>query len=214
MLLTIFAANAPTGRFLVSQALANGIQVTAFDRQIDFFIDLDNRSKTLTAVKGYVFDESDVKKALRQADAVVSLIGGGTDGTDRSRSLGTRNIVQQMEKAGIKRLIALAGTPVLDSAADDIPYLMDEPDFPQENLPLAQEYLSVLQLLEHSPLAWTLICPPAILDENGQQQYLTSAAQLPSPDKAAITAGDLADCILQEIMHPRYIRQRVGISRI
>lgn len=214
MTITIFGANSPAGRFLVAQALANSMHVTAFDRQIDYFIDLDNRSNMLTATKGYVFDEGDVKDALKGADAVVSLLGGGKNGADRARSLGTHNIIQQMEKAGMKRLIALAGKPILDAGEEDAKYLMDTTDFPQDEMPLAHEYLSILTQLEASALGWTLVCAPRIADEEGKQQYITSASHAPIPDKDVIAAGDLADCILKELIHPRYLHQRVGISRI
>lgn len=214
MRVTIFGANSMAGRMLVAQALANGFTVNAFDRQVDHFIDLDNRSNALTATRGYVFDASDVLKAVKGADAVVALLGGGKDGTDKTRSLGTRNIVEQMRKADVTRFIALGGYPILDSAEEGVDYIMDSPDFPHEQMPLAQEFLAVWQQLRESELQWTLFCPSLVTEEEGKRQYITSADHAPVPDKGQVAAGDLADSMLKELTHPKYLHRRVGISRI
>ena len=42
------------------------------------------------------------------------VIGGAMDGTDKSRSLGMKNIVQQMQRAGVDRIISVGGLGILD----------------------------------------------------------------------------------------------------
>ena len=210
MHITVFGATSITGKQLVLQALAKGWQVTAFDRDVRSLIDKDLRTQGLHAIKGYVFDSGNIAEALQQADAVVSLIGGGLDATDHSRSLGTRTIIQQMEKRGLQRIIALGNYGVLD-AGDR--YILDTPDYPAVLHNVAQEYLLVYQFLASSSLNWTLVCPAKILDENGKRQYRTAAATPPAPDTGEIAAGDLADFILNELSNEAFLRQRVGISR-
>jgi putative NADH-flavin reductase len=211
MKLSILGATGMIGHALVEKALARGFTVTAFGRNVEDLIDKDNRNDNLHAVKGYVFDESDVLKAVKGADAVISAIGGSSEVTDKSRSLGMKNIIKQMDKAGVKRILALGNVGVLNADADH--YVLDSPDYPQELRNVGQEHLLAYLFLEASSLDWTFVCPPAILAEDGNRQYITSADFLPQPDKQEIAVGDLADYILNEISENQYVHHRVGISR-
>lgn len=210
MNITVFGATGMVGRRLVNLALARGYQVTAFDRNIDEWIDTDNRNDGLNAVKGYVFDESDVLKAVKNAHAVLSVIGGAMDGTDKTRSLGMKNIIRQMEKAGVKRIVALGDSGVLN--ADENTYLFDQPDFPYEKKELSQEHLRALHLLESSSLDWTFVCPDVVSDRDGNGQFTTNDNYSPANAHAEIAAGDLADFMLTEITANLHLYQRVGIS--
>ena len=70
--------------------------------------------------KGYVFDEQDVFEAINGSDAVISVLGGAFDGSDKTRSLGMKNIVKQMEKAGVKRIVAIGGPGVLNAGENKL----------------------------------------------------------------------------------------------
>lgn len=212
MNITLFGATGMVGKRLLDLALARGYYVTAFGRNVEQLIDKDQRDDHLHAVKGYVFDEGDVFNAVKNAHAVVSVIGGGTDGTDKTRSLGMKNIIRQMEKAGVKRIIALGGIGVLNGDLDT--YIFDTPDFPYELKEVSQEHLRALHLLESSSLDWTFVCPPTILDQEGSGQYITNDNYPPEPDNSEIAAGDLADFMLTEITANLHLYQRVGISRV
>lgn len=210
MHITVFGATTLTGKRLVSQALAKGWKVTAFDRDVRSLIDKDLRNDNFHAIKGYVFDSGNIAEALQHADAVISVIGGGLDATDHSRTLGTKTIIQQMEKKGLRRIIALAGYGVLDNGSS---YILDAPGYPATLHNVGQQQLLVYQYLASSSLNWTLVCPTKILDEEGNRQYVIAAAQLPAPDNGEIAAGDLADFILRELTADEHLRQRIGISR-
>jgi putative NADH-flavin reductase len=210
MHITVFGANSITGKQLIIQALAKGWQVTAYDRDISSLIDKDLRTDELHAIKGYAFDHKGVSEALKNADAVVSLIGGGLDGVDHSRSLGNKNIIQQMEAAGIQRIIVLGGYGILD-AGDR--YILDTPDYPVSLQALGAELLRVYHSLQASSLNWTIVCPENIIDEDGNRQYLAADDQMPDAGKPGIAAGDLADFILQAISSDIYLKKRAGITR-
>lgn len=211
MKITIFGATGMVGKRVVTQALVKGFYVKAFGRNVEDLIDKDNRDKHLAAIKGYVFDESDVFQAVTNSDAVISVLGGALDGTDRSRSLGMKNIIRQMEKAGIKRIVGLGGIAILN--ADDNHYILDTPGYPKQYKLVGQEHLLAYLFLQSSSLDWTFVCPPTILDEDGNRQYITNADYLPEPNLNEIAAGDLADCLLNEMSERKFIRRRVGISR-
>ncbi len=210
MLITIFGATGQVGKRVTDQALAKGYRVRAFGRNVEHLLDKDNAS--FTSVKGYVFDEAEVFHAVKGCDAVISALGGAFDGTDKTRSLGIKNIIRQMQQAGVKRIVALGGMGILD--AGNHTYLMDAPGYPEMYLPVSREHLAAFQYLKESPLDWTFVCSPDILDKDATHQYITGTDHLPEPDRGKIAAGDLADCMLNELTLNRFIHHRVGISAL
>jgi putative NADH-flavin reductase len=212
MKITVFGATGMVGKMVISQALARGFYVNAFGRNVEDLIDKDHRNDFLSAMKGYVFDESSVFNAIKGSDAVISVLGGAMDGTDKSRSLGMKNIIRQMEKAGLKRIVALGGMGVLQEDANHL--LIDNPDYPEEFQMVGQEHLQAYQYLLASSLDWTFVCPPNILNKEATGLYHTSADYAPTPNYFEINAGDLAHCMLQEIIQPKFIHHRMGISRL
>ncbi|MBC7589073.1 MAG: NAD(P)H-binding protein, partial [Chitinophagaceae bacterium] len=114
MVITIFGATGQVGKRAVYQALAEGHTVKAFGRNVDNLIDEDLRNQNFEAIKGHVFDEADVLHAVTGSHAVLSTLGGSIDGIDKTRSLGMKNIIFQMQRAGVKRIVALGGSGVLN----------------------------------------------------------------------------------------------------
>lgn len=214
MILTVFGATGQVGHFVVMQALALGHQVRAFGRNITTLIDRDLNNDSLTALQGYIFSASDVAKALTGADAVISVLGGSFDGLDQARSLGMKNIVAQMQKTGVGRIVALGGMGVLNADEPEEGLLLDQQGYPEEYLPVGREHLLAYQYLVASDLDWTFICAPDIVNKAGNGQYITAANYTPKPNQYQITAGDLANCMLHCVEQKQYIKQRVGISRL
>lgn len=210
MNLTIFGATGMVGKQLVNQALFKGYAVTAFGRNIESLIDQDNRNPLLFARKGYVLDAKDVQEALRDADAVISVLGGAFDGSDQSRSLGIKNIVSQMKTLSISRIVALGGLGVLQ--ADENTLLLDSPDYPAEYLPVGQEHKKAWEHLKASGLDWTFFCPPNILEKEATGMYTTAVDYPPQPNAYHIHAGDLAMAMLKAVSEGQFLGQRVGIS--
>ena len=210
MVITVFGATGQVGSQVVTQALAKGYKVRAFGRNVENLIDKDLRDDNFEAMKGYVFDEKDVLNAVKNVDAVVSCIGGAVDGIDKTRSLGIKNIVHQMEKATVKRIVAIGGLGVLN--VDNETLLMDTPDYPDAYKPVSIEHLAAFKILEISTLNWTFICPPNILDKDFTGTYATIENIVPENNKGAINAGDLAACILKAIENNQFIKTKVGIT--
>ena len=114
MHITVFGATGQVGKRIVQQALNKGFFVTAFGRNVESLIDQDNLNEKLTAQKGYLFDEKDVAKAIDKADVIISVLGGTSDGSDKTRSLGMKQIITQMQKKCNNRRISLIITkPIL-----------------------------------------------------------------------------------------------------
>ncbi len=210
MRLTIFGATGMVGKHIVRHALASGHHVKAFGRNVESLIDYDLRNENFEAVKGYVFDENDVFDAVKGSNAVLSALGGSFDGTDKTRSLGIKNIVSQMEKAGVKRIVALGGLGILN--ADDNSLIMDKPTYPKEFLPVGKEHLQAYLYLKNSNLDWTIVGSPDLVEAEATGEYVTAADRPPTPNVGKINAGNLALFMVSEVAQNQYLHHRVGIS--
>jgi putative NADH-flavin reductase len=210
MVITVFGATGMVGKRVVSYALAKGYSVRAFGRNVTTLIDTALRDAKLDSIKGSVFDKDEVLKAVNGADAVISVLGGGADGVDKTRSLGMKNIVAQMQKAGIKRIVALGNSAVLSTP--DGQFAVNQPGYPQQYLAVGREHLDAYLQLDDAPLDWTFVCAPTINDEVETGLYITSDTYPPKPNKNFIAAGDLAHFIVDEAEKSQHLKQRVGIS--
>jgi uncharacterized protein len=208
MKLIIFGATGMVGKQLVMQALFNGHLVKAFGRNV-FTEDLP-KDDNLELVQGALFDGGQVYHAIKGCDAVLSALGGASDGTDKTRSLGMKNIVAQMEKAAVKRIIAVGGMGVLN--AGDTGLLIDEENYPPQYFAVGKEHQKAYEYLKASTLDWTFVCPPDLVDGEATGQFITRADYPPEPNKFKIFTGDLALFMLSELNKKEYSKQRVGIS--
>ena len=211
-MLTVFGATGPVGKRIITYALAKGYTVRAFGRNVTDLIDEDLREQKLEAIKGSVFDKEEVKEALTGADAVISVLGGGVDGVDKTRSLGIKVITTQMHETGVKRIVALGGSDVLSTASGE--FVLNQSDYPEEDVAVGKEHLQAYQYLNSTPLDWTFVCAPTIKDRDATNNYITTDIYPPSPDKEYIAAGDLAHFMVDEAVKSQHLKQRVGISAV
>lgn len=194
----------------MQMALNQGHHVTAFGRNVESLIDRDNSNALLTAQKGYLFNEKDVAKAIEHAEVIISVLGGASDGSDKTRSLGIKHIVEQMQKKGKRRIVALGGLGVLN--AEDNTLILHGEEYPEEYLAVGNEHLKAFETLLESNLDWTFFCPADIKDKEETGIYITSLNYAPEPNHFRINAGDLALEMLKAATQSEYIQQRVGIS--
>lgn len=208
MKLVIFGATGMVGKQLVQQALFNGDHVRAFGRNVyttDYL-----QTENLQLVQGALFDEAEVFNAIKGCDAVLSAIGGASDGTDKARTLGMKNIIKQMQKAGVKRIVGIGGLGVLNASENSL--LVDQEDYPAEYKAVGLEHKKAFELLSESDLNWTFVCPPNIINEGPTGHFVTNADYPPVQNKYKINAGDLAMFMLNEMVKNEFVKHRVGIS--
>ena len=208
MNLIVFGATGMVGKQLVQQALFKGHHVKAFGRNV-YTTDYLQPDK-LQLVQGALFDEGEVYNAIKGCDAVLSAIGGAMDGTDKARTLGIKNIIKQMQKAAVKRIVAIGGLGVLNANENSL--LVDEEDYPPEYKPVGLEHKKAYELLNESGLDWTFVCPPNIINEGPTGHYVTKANYPPEPNNYKINAGDLSMFMLNEMEKNEFVKHRVGIS--
>lgn len=97
MKLIIFGATGTVGKELVKQAVEKGYTVTAFVRNPEK-TQITNHSN-LTIHKGDVLNLTEVENALKNQDVILCALGDGKIG--KIRALGTKNIIEAMNKTGV-----------------------------------------------------------------------------------------------------------------
>ena len=150
---------------------------------------------------------------MLDADAVIVLFNNDHfEYTDKSRSIGIKNIIAQMLVKNISRVVILGGMGILN--AEDENLLMDSTEFPEKQKAISEEQLKAFELLSKSSLDWTYYCPSKIIDADETGHFITRENYLPTATAQSIYAGDLALSMIESITKNQFVRCRVGIANI
>ena len=211
MNLTAFGATGVVGREVVTQALDAGHNVRAYVRNP---AKLDLTHPNLTVIPGELTDRDAVRRAVRDADAVISALGPSLDRKATGMPLvdGTRTIVEAMQAEGVERYIGMA-TPSLRDPRDTRSLLgLVVPFMGRTFLKRAyRELLDMSQLVTGSPLNWTIA--RFTQPKDGERTGTVPAGFL-GQDKigAAITRADIAGFLLDQTTDTRFERAAPAIS--
>lgn len=108
MKVAIFGATGIVGRAVKKEALARGYDVTVLTRDA---ARVTEKSPNLHIVVGEVTDPDTVLKVVSGQDAVIQTLGIGGKGNGKPThfvSSAMKIVMKQMEKSGVKRLIAIS----------------------------------------------------------------------------------------------------------
>ena len=200
MKLTIFGATSSSGRLVLEKALAAGHEVTAFVRDPT---KLDVTNERLKVVAGDALNAAQVEKAISGSDAVLSTLGPkGKPAVMAARS--TRNIVDGMEKHGVKRLVlvSVAGISVpqdkrgVNLVSALIRFLLKDVFIDRENQ---------LKVLEESSLDWIAVRVPRLTDDPATGSVKAFFGNASPAMK--VTRADLADFMLKQLASDQWCRQ-------
>lgn len=208
MTVTIFGATSLVGSELITHAIVKGWKVKVFGRNVESLI--DRSDENFQVIKGYVFDPGEVKHALQGSDMVLSALGSSLSGTDKSRSLGAKNILAQMNALGITRVVSLGSRGILPDGHGHL--IMEDADFPPEMMPVTLEHRQAYTFLKDSGLNWTLVCPPAIVKRPADNNFITLAEM--ATDGTEVGSGNLALFMVEEAERVAYPCKRVSICDI
>ena len=202
----IFGATGTIGRQLVEQALEKGYAVTAFLRNPAKF---DLKHANLKTFQGDVLNSASVERAIAGQSAVICALGAGSKGTIRSE--GTKNIIQAMEKAGVRRLICLSSLGVGDSR-DTLNFVWKYIMF---GLLLRKAYADhgkQESYVEQSNLDWTIVRPGAFADGKVTGNYKHGSLSGDKAIKLKVSRADVADFMLKQLTDTTYLRKTPGLS--
>jgi uncharacterized protein YbjT (DUF2867 family) len=211
MNITVFGATGGIGKQLVAQALRHGHDVTAVVRDPSR-LPINNPALTVVTLPG-LEDPDLLVPALRGCDAVLSAIGprGRKDAAVASPC--TRTIVSAMQKAGVDRLVAVSAAPVGPVPAGDS-LLNRWLILPILTAVLRNVYADLTEMetgLARSPIAWTVVRPPKLVDAPLNSEYRTMLGGN-VPRGSSIARADVADLMLAALDQPATVRQAIGIA--
>jgi putative NADH-flavin reductase len=212
MKIAIFGATGFSGKVILKEALSKQHEVTILVRNKSA-INLD--AENLTVIEGNVLEKNIVAEVLKNCEAVIQCLGVGGKGDGKPTTFisdATKIIVEEMEKQQIKKLIAMSNVGAGNSISFQ-PWF-----FTKIILPYFMKWLNVLiddknrmePLIMNSELDWTIVRCPNIVDKTpkGKVHATLDGKGL----KLAVTLGDMAEFMVQQIMDASYSRQAPSIS--
>ena len=206
--ITVFGATGRTGLSIISLALTQGMEVTAYARQAAALKQWEGRIKV---VPGMLDDPDGIARAIEGADAVIIAFGPRKGGPQVFCANATQLIVAAMKAQKVGRLVCITGALIGEQYPSrglfyramrrllvrKVPHLMLDRD--------GQE-----TIVMNSGLDWTVFKPPRLM--NGAERPGTQVGpDLVIGPAARTTVGSLATAILGELLGSQFIRKAVFI---
>lgn len=203
MKILIVGATRGIGRQLLEQALASGHSVTALARNPQR---LAAQHERLRLLKGDILDPGSVAAAMTGQDAVCCTIGVKTPWEQAAVfAEGTRQLLQAMKKAGVRRLICVTGIGAGDSKGHG-GFLYDRIFYPLLLRAVYADKDRQESLIKASDVDWTIVRPGFLTNGplTGNYRVLT---ELTGITAGRISRADVAHFILKELESKRHLRQ-------
>jgi putative NADH-flavin reductase len=205
MRLLVFGASGKAGRRLVTDALAQGHDVTAFT-YLGFPGATPGRPRTLI---GDFRDRELVESSLADREAVLWAPGALVP-QESALSEGVRTLTSAMERRGPRRLIFLSSLNVAEChrrAALFSAILL----FRLFQGGAGREADTQERYVRESTLQWTIVRAGALSDRPSQGRYRVGFGAADIPPDATISYTDAARFMLGELTDARYVRATVGL---
>jgi putative NADH-flavin reductase len=205
MNIIIFGAAGGTGRVLTEQALAGGHIVTGFNRNPDA---LKLQHPNLTMIKGDIFDPAEVEEAIAGQHVVFCVLGVRPRDTTPVCSVGTKNIIQGMQKQGVKSLMVQSSFAVaaLDGGWREVPWLVPLLSLSRKERAMFMDHVRQEEFVRQSNLDWIIVRPSRLTDTPRTGVYRVGEHLYISPG-AHIARADVADFMLKQVCHDTYIHK-------
>lgn len=204
MKLLVIGASGGIGFELVNLALEQGHQVTALSRNVDRATYPRGEPEVIS---GDILDPGSVKRAVKGQDAVCTAIGiMPTFREVRVFSDGIKNVLGQMNNAGVRRLVAVTGIGAGESEGHG-GFLYDRMVRPLLLKTIYEDKNREEEIIATSATEWTIVRPGFLTNGplTGEYRVIT--------DLEGVTAGkisrkDTAHFILKELDSGAYIHRR------
>lgn len=207
----IFGGNGGIGKWAVEYALEAGYEVSVYLRNAS---KMENKDSRLNVFEGELVDRESVAQALRGQDVVVWCVGITMKYSYPTMySLeGHKVLLEEMKKAGVKRLIDWA-TPSVRFWRDKKSLLTLLPSF-LASIFLKQakkEMLEIASLVENSDLDWTLVRFVAPRNTPIGSEIKVSFGE--KRINFLISRADIAHFMIEQIQSREYIKSMPIIGR-
>ena len=206
MKLLVFGASGGTGRHVISQALAAGLNVAAFVRRTGSLAP----QRGLQIIEGNVGDAVAVSNALANRDVVISALGVGTPlKTDPIVRAGIDHIVRAMEVNAGRRLIYLSFIGVTASRTAAGPLIRYVARFPLRHEIADHEQKE--GRIQSSTIQWTIVRAPKLTDGPKSGAYRVGEAITAGSLFPRLSRADVADFLVKEALEARFPQTAVRL---
>ncbi len=208
--LLMVGATRGTGRILLHKALASGYEVTVLVRSPE---KLEVAHDKLHLVVGDATVYSDMERAVKGQDIVLSTLGAPAQDRTFVRTRSAENMVCAMEKLGVERLISLTSMGVR-SSRKILPWWLKYLVVPLVLRRTFADHTTQELCIEQSALQWTIVQPSSLTDEpaTGQYKHGKIARETARELTLTISREDVADFMLAQVHSSAYLRQIPGLS--
>ena len=208
MKLLIIGGTGGLGKELVRQALARDHEVTVMARNPSA---VSSEDYHLRVVRGDVLDAESLGRAVAGQEAVLNALG--TPSPRRPSTLleeGTKNIVEAMERQGVRRMVCVTilGTGDSGRRHGNLFYRLFVLGFFVS--PMLEDKERQEEVIRVSRLDWTIVRPPRYTDEPKSGGYRVIGDG--GGRVGRIGRADLADFVLDQLDDRSYVRRAVVVG--
>ncbi len=208
MKMAVVCANGKAGKWIVKEAMARGLDVTAVVRG-------ENRTEAKRALVKDLYDLT--AEDLKGFDVVVDAFGAWTPETLPQHSASLKHLCDILSGTDV-RLLVVGGAGSLYVNPEHTAQVMDGPDFPDVFKPLASNMGAALsELRRRDDVKWTYLSPAADFQADGERtgKYLLGGEELTlnGRGESVISYADYAIAMVDEAVSGNHIRQRISAVR-
>ncbi len=208
MKMAVVCANGKAGKWIVKEAMARGLDVTAVVRG-------ENRTEAKRALVKDLYDLT--AEDLKGFDVVVDAFGAWTPETLPQHSASLKHLCDILSGTDV-RLLVVGGAGSLYVNPEHTAQVMDGPDFPDAFKPLASNMGAALsELRKRDDVKWTYLSPAADFQADGERtgKYLLGGEELTLNERgeSVISYADYAIAMVDEAVSGNHIRQRISAVR-
>ena len=212
----VIGASSGSGLEAVKELVMQGHQVTAFSRNAS---KVTLTSETLQKIDGDAMNQDDVERAVQGKDAVIITLGinenplrvrfFGSAGTPlRIRSLGTKNVIQAMQKHEVSRLIVQTSYGVGETR--ELLGWKERIFFSLILAPQIQDTEVQEEVVRNSGLDWVLAQPVHLNDQSEDKEPFLSIDG--TVREMQVSRKQVAKALAKALTEKRFLGHSLSIS--
>lgn len=207
MKIAVIGGNGKTGSLIVKEALSRGLDVTAIVRKAG-----DDLGNAKVVIKD-LFDLS--YEDVKEYDVIVDAFAAWTEETMPLHQTSLKHLADILSGKE-NRLLVVGGAGSLYVNPEHTVRVMDDPNFPESFMALANNMGAALDALkQRDDVNWTYISPSANFVADGERTgtYRAGGEELlvNSKGESEISYADYAIAMVDEIEQGKHIKQRFTV---
>ncbi len=197
----VIGANGLTAQQVISRLIKQpNVQLSLFVRQASK-LHIVHDDKQINIFEGDAINMDDLRAAIQGQEIVISTLGG------MDLDIKTENIVKVMRELRVKRLIAISAGGIYDELSE--PFNSWDKQVVGYTRPTN---LRTAEVIEHSPLEYTILRPVWLTDKSSEEFQLTKKGEVFKGTETS--RASLGRFIANIVENPQlHIRENLGISQ-